>query len=561
MIMKPRWSYISLVSLFILTVWTGTGCDRLDYVTPADRDPSLSLVLSLKNVLPGQDAPTKMSTQVTQSEGVFRGIEHVYLVPFNTEESRAVEPSDPRLGTQNIVLGSSSINKSGLVANNNAHLFGSAIVPSRMNRILAYGKAPDTGVQAGKERKHTNGVLTGEGLDDPTGSDEISFHLEPILATGEVNEYAAITATADELLDQLNVVMTMMAQSPFASIVGIFDEVKRENHILSCSYATFDQLRNEIQTKLLRIPFESMELIQEIGRVSQAMSAFSQVLTAIGSNFPASYGVPEGAIGFWWNGKGFIRLINSVNIALVEPTSYCYPPSLWYFANSPVKTTNNENVKDQYIPSNEHWQDILDYYCDGEEVTAITQGVAIVDPLQYGVGLLELSLSAPGSEAASLINNCPLTGIIVGDQKDVDYRFMPGTGPSRYIYDKITLTDSGYPMIGKTGQTVPTLVLQTVPDRPIHFALEFKNTTGYTRFCQQGDILPQCKFYLVGKLEAPVNGSVFTQDHKTTVSVRIESLRSAYNTVPDLHDPQLEIGVVTEMKWNQITPQSIILDF
>lgn len=556
-----RWSFISLVSLFILTVWTGTGCDRLDNIAPADRDPSLSLVLSLKNVLPGQDAPTKMSTQVTQSEGVFRGIEHVYLVPFNTEESRAVEPADPRLGTQNIVLGSTGINKSGLVANNNAHLFGSAIVPSRMNRILAYGKAPDTGVQTGKDRKHANGVLTGEGLDDPTGSDEISFHLEPILETGEVNEYAAMTATADELLDQLNVVMTMMAQSPFASIVGIFDEVKRENHILSCSYATFDQLRNEIQTKLLRIPFESMELIQEIGRVSQAMSAFSQVLTAIGSNFPASYGVPEGAIGFWWNGKGFIRLINSVNIALVEPTSYCYPPSLWYFANSPVKTTNNENVKDQYIPSNEHWQDILDYYRDGEEVTAITQGVAIVDPLQYGVGLLELSLSTPGAEAASLINNCPLTGIIVGDQKDVDYRFMPGTGPSRYIYDKITLTDSGYPMIGKTGQTVPTLVLQTLPDRPVHFALEFKNTTGYTRHCQQGDILPQCKFYLVGKLEAPVGGSVFTQDHKTTVSVKIESLRSAYNTVPDLHDPQLEIGVVTEMKWNQITPQSIILDF
>ena len=561
MIMMPRWSYISLVSLFILTVWTGTGCDRLDNIAPADRDPSLSLVLSLKNVLPGQDPPTKMSTQVTQSEGVFRGIEHVYLVPFNTEESRAVEPADPRLGTKNIVLGSSSINKSGLVANNNAHLFGSAFVPSQTNRILAYGKAPDTGVQTGKDRKHANGVLTEEGLDDPTDSDEISFHLEPILETGEVNEYAAMMATADELLDQLNVVMTMMGQSPYAAIVGIFDNVKRENNILSCSYATLDQLRNEIQTDLLRIPFESMDLIEEISRISQAINAFSHVLSTIGSNFPVCYGVPEGTIGFWWNGKGFIRLINSVNIALVEPTNYCYPPSLWYYANSPVRTTNNENVREQYVPSNEHWEDILDYYHDGGEVTAITQGVAVVDPLQYGVGLLELSLSTPGAEAASLINNCPLTGIIVGDQKDVDYRFMPGTGVSRYIYDKITLTDSGYPMVGKTGQTVPTLVLQTVPDRPIHFALEFKNTTGYKRFCQQGDILPQCKFYLVGKLDPPVNGSVFTQDHKTTVSVKIESLRSAYNTVPDLHDPQLEIGIVTEMKWNQITPQSIILDF
>ena len=559
--MMSRWSFIRLVSLSILTVWTGTGCDRLDNIAPPDRDPSLSLVLSLKNVLPGQETPTKLSPQVTQSEGVFRGIEHVYLVPFNTKESRAVEPEDPRLGTQNIVLGSSAINKSGLVANNNSHLFGSAIVPSRMNRILAYGKAPDNGSLDTKDNRHANGMLTQEGLDNPANTEDISFHLESILASGETNEYDAMIATADELLDQLNVVMTMMAESPFASIVSIFDNVKRENQILSCSYASFDQLRTEIQTALLRIPFESMDLIQEISRVSQAVSAFSQVLMAIGRNFPASYGIPEGAIGFWWNGKAFIRLINGVNIALVEPASYCYPPSLWYFANSPVKTSNNENVKNQYIPTHEHWENILAYYGDGDEVTSITQGVAIVDPLQYGVGLLELSLSAPGAEAATLINNCPLTGIIVGDQKDVDYRFMPGSGPSRYIYDNVTLTSTGYPMIGKTGQTVPTLVLQTLKDTPIHFALEFKNTTGYTRHCQQGDILPQCKFYLVGKLEAPVGGSVFTQDHKTTVSVKIESLRSAYNTIPDLHDPQLEIGIVTEMKWNQITPQSIILDF
>ena len=558
--MTSKWSFISLTSLLILTVWAGTGCGRLDDITPSDRGESLTLIMSLKNVLPGQDNSTKMSPQVTQSGGDFRGIEHVYLVPFNTEDSRAVEPADPRLGTQNIVLGSTGINNSGLVANNNAHLFGSAFVPSRMNRILAYGKAPDVGGLSGKERRHVSGVLTEEGLDDPANTDDISFHLEPILTSGEANEYTAIIATADELLDQLNVVMTMMAESPFSAIVNIFDKVKREYHILSCSYATFDQLRNEILTELWRIPYESMELVQEISRVSQAVNTFSQVLTTIGNNFPASYGIPEGALGFWWNGEGFIRLINGVNIALVDPTSYCYPPSLWYYANSPVKTTNSEDVKDQYIPDN-NWIDILDHYRDGDEVTSITQGVAIVNPLQYGVSLLNLSLSTPGTEAASLIENCPLTGIIVGDQKDVDYRFMPGTGPIRYIFDKNTLTDTGYPMIGKTGQTVPTLVLQTTNDTPILFALEFKNTTGYTRRCQQGDILPQCKFYLVGKLEAPAGGSVFTQDRVTTVSVKVESLRNAYNTVPDLHDPQLEIGIVTEMKWNQITPQSIILDF
>ena len=149
---------------------------------------------------------------------------------------------------------------------------------------------------------------------------------------------------ADNLLELLNVAMSMMGNSKYASVKGIFDAVKRENQILACSYPTFDQLRNEIQSALLSIPFESMDLIDEIGRVSQAISAFSNALGAAGSTFPASYGVPEGAFGFWWNGSGFVRMVNGVNIALVDPASYCYPPSMWYYANSSIKTSDIDNT-------------------------------------------------------------------------------------------------------------------------------------------------------------------------------------------------------------------------
>lgn len=521
----------------------------------------MSLVLSLKNVLPGQGTSTKMSTQVTQFGGEFRGIERLYMVPFSTVSSRAVEHEDTRLGEQNIVLASAHINTNGLVANNNSHYFGSAFVPTGMNRILTYGKAPDMGGLDSKDSKHANGVLKAEGLEDPSVSDDISFHLESILTNEDVDEQAELLAIADGLLDQLNVVMNLMAQSENASIKTIFDNTKRTNYILACSYPTFDQIRNEIQSALLRIPFESMELIEEISQISQAISTFSGLLSAAGSGFPSSYGIPEGSIGFWWNGKAFVRLIGGVNISLVNPAAYCYPPSLWYYANSPVQTSIQEDVKNQYVSSNTQWADILAYYDDGDAVTAITQAVAVVDPLQYGVALLELSLTTPGAEAASLIKDCPLTGIIIGDQKDTDFQFKPATGSSRYIFDKNTLTSAGYLMVGQTGRSVPTLVLETAVDKPVHFALEFKNTTGYTRYCQQGDILPRCKFYLAGTLDPPIGGSVFSQDHKTTVSIRIENLRNAYNTVPDLHDPQLEIGIETEMKWTQITPQSIILDF
>jgi len=539
-----------------------------------DAGHTLSLVMSLKNVMPGNEMTTKMSQDVTQVNGKFRGMDRVYVIPFNTE-SMQVKPQDTRLGTRNVGLGSTGIAQSGLITNNNSHLFGSAIVPNGMNTVLVYGSTPDMGEDASKSDKHTYGVLTPKGLDNPSSTDDISFSLEPVLATGETGELYEITTIVDGLLEKLNAIMSLMGNSNFDSIVGIYDSVNHVNQILSCSYSTFNQLRNEIQTALIRIPGEGQALRDEIGLVYQAITVFSNALSSVGSSFPTSYGIPEGSLGFWWNGKEFIRLIGGVNIMLVNPESYCYPPSLWYYANSSVQTSNNENLRTQYYKdTNTQWEDILVHYTDGQTVNSFTQSVAVTQQLQYGVGLLELSLQAPGEEAAELIDKCPLTGIIIGDQRDVDFSFMPlpdSNDPNedsvRYIYDN---TVEGL-KIGTTGNAVQMLVLPTADNEPVYFALEFKNNTNFTRHCQQGDILPQCRFYLAGKLDpsspdiTQPSGetlySIFSRDRKTKVTVKVDGLRSAYTTVPDLHSTQLEIGLVTEMRWASLTPGSLILDF
>ena len=54
---------------------------------------------------------------------------------------------------------------------------------------------------------------------------------------------------------------------------------------------------------------------------------------------------------------------------------------------------------------------------------------------------------------------------------------------------------------------------------------------------------------------------MFDSDYKTTVYVRVSELGNAYNTVPDLRDPQLELGVVAEMDWMQVEPGGIKLPF
>lgn len=536
----------------MLSVWAGEGCTR-DVLRDAGEEHAVSLAVSLKNMLPGEESSTKMTAEITQSDGVFRGVDRLYIVPFNTETPE-VEADDSRLGDSNVTLSNVGIKKEGLVENNHSHLFNAAYAPNGMNRVLTYAKAPDGSGSATKETRHAYGVLLPEGIEDPPFAKDIVFHLDPVLESRQ--ELQEAEEVADGLLDQFNVVMSLMGSSKNASILNIFDAVKRENQILACSYPTFDHLRNEIQSALLRIPFESMELIQEISLVSQAVSTFSQVLSAAGSAFPSAYGIPEGAFGFWWNGQAFVRMIGGVNVALVDPASYCYPPGLWYYANSSIETSVNENVVNQYVAANVNWDDILIHYTDGGVVNNLTESVAIKDPLQYGVGLLSVTLGAAGTD---LVDGCPLTGIIVGDQKDVDFRFMPGTGPSWHLYDNVM---GNVLRIGSMGPSTQTLVLETQTGKPVHIALEFRNNTGYTRRCSQGDILPRCKFYIAGELKAPEGGgSVFSKDHETTVTVRINSLRNAYTTVPDLHSPQLEIGLVAEMKWNQITPQSLVLDY
>ena len=267
---------MSILLLLILCVWAGGGCARRECLDDAGEGHAVTLAMSLKNVLPGQGSPTKMTAEITQSDGVFRGVERLYIVPFNTETPE-VEPDAPRLGDHNVSLGSVGINRGGLVQNNNSHLFNSAYPPNGMNRVLTYAKAPDGRGSESKETKHSFGVLYPEGIENPSVANDIVFHLEPVLETRQ--ELQEAESVADDLLEQLNVVMSMMGSSKNASILNIFDAVKRENHILACSYPTFDHLRNEIQSALLRIPFESMALIEEIGLVSQAVSAFSQTLS------------------------------------------------------------------------------------------------------------------------------------------------------------------------------------------------------------------------------------------------------------------------------------------
>jgi hypothetical protein len=53
---------------------------------------------------------------------------------------------------------------------------------------------------------------------------------------------------------------------------------------------------------------------------------------------------------------------------------------------------------------------------------------------------------------------------------------------------------------------------------------------------------------------------VFTQDQTTMVTLKVSGLAKAYNVMPNLLSPRLEIGVTLTTQWEQATPTTVIME-
>ena len=304
------------------------------------------------------------------------------------------------------------------------------------------------------------------------------------------------------------------------------------------------------------------------------------------ANFPDSYGVPAGCVALQWNGSQFVQQTPATGSALAPIDSYCYPPSLWYTTNSTIKTSDDSSVTEEYKSANVSWADIFNQYTFSSAVVQGSESAAIKDPLQYGVAMLEVNLNkaeSPGHTQLLLDSkgntvdvrnsNYPLTGIIIGEQKNQAFDFTPLLeGLSSYVYDN-EVTDSGTPKAYIAGASasltfkpVHTLVVPTEDAQDVHVALEFQNNSGADFYgANANKIAAGSRFYLLAILKyteasAPAGkalDAVFVSDHTTKVTFSINSLAKAYNTIPELRDPQLEIGVTAKVEWIQVTPAEI----
>jgi hypothetical protein len=188
------------------------------------------------------------------------------------------------------------------------------------------------------------------------------------------------------------------------------------------------------------------------------------------------------------------------------------------------------------------------------------------------------------------INDLKLTGVLIGGQRAVNWKFdSESSAPDdQYIIydniikscklddnnpgtdDGIAVTNSAFANITNTS-TVGynhTLVLQTKKytaasgedpssgDQTVNVLLEFQNN-GKAFEGKDGTIGKGCKFYLLGVLDmskltdsAVKSDYIFQQDYITCANFTIASLEKAVNVIPDLRDPQIELGLSVNLTWN-----------
>ena len=224
--------------------------------------------------------------------------------------------------------------------------------------------------------------------------------------------------------------------------------------------------------------------------------------------------------------------------------------------NSAIKTSN-QSRQTMYDNVN-NWATILGAHTDGQAVNARTRAVAITDPIQYAVARLDVKVRLA---SASMVDNSdnvegsgtnvtctggfPVTAVLVGGQQTVKYDFTLQGGTEYTIYDKVMTNTIVAEKDGDNYSAAnSTLVLENGTS-DVQIAVEMVNDKADFYGAGNQLIPKNSKFYVVARLTA----SAATEDYTTTAKLTLQNLRNAYNTIPDLRTPQMELGFSVDLQW------------
>lgn len=540
------------------------------------------------NIPYGGGNGTRMSEDATQGDGAsatFNGMQSIYLLPLTaTGADGSTFNSIIPLPAFTVFDGSSS----------NYKLYNDVNIPVGTTNFLFYGIGEPTDKPANEEpiNKFIDGSLEST-LPKTASAGEVKFNLERILTGTEFG------TPQTKLLDVLNNVAK----------ANIDEGKKKWSHQsagtdLGDLYASYITLKGG-SANSIKLTME--ELYNAVNGLATAATESDEKNIAIAiqgaiddyftvngnaapytltwnisdpsniASYPTNLNVPEGAAQVKWNdGKSAFEYVTNATVGASDKTlnvyNLCYPASLAYFVNTPLKSTTEKNVTWPNTATNwekEQWDDWAD------AVSASTQTVALEKNIQYGVANLNTTVKCKTStleDNASVIakdkysanqhivvpaDGFKVTGLLVGGQPDcASWDMTPfDNNFTMTVYDN-SLTDI-YAKYNAVSNTNYTLLLDNTVEsdhKTVNIALELENSSGSDFYGVEGKIAKGAKFYLVAQLN-PTEGTgaalsdVFVQDYVTTANLIITSLKNAYVTIPDLRSSELVLGLSVDLTW------------
>ena len=292
--------------------------------------------------------------------------------------------------------------------------------------------------------------------------------------------------------------------------------------------------------------------------------------------------------------------------SVLDITKYTYPAEIIYFDNSALRVTDLQKTVAEYPNGITPWDTESQWsgWAVGP-VASTTRSVAVKNNINYGVAMLNTKVvidntvtdfldNRPAEENISFskteLEKLQLTGVLIGGQyKEVGWNFLStGDGTSGANKGFVIFDNKINTPAWATGVTPEnyTLVFDNYKNSDtqddVLVALEFTNGTGKDIYGKGGGMIPKdATFYLAAKLTLGSNvispwpttyaippyvtsteggktiGSsqeitrVFVQDYETTATFKIgvNSLKNAYNTVPDLRATQTSLGLSVDLQW------------
>lgn len=317
-------------------------------------------------------------------------------------------------------------------------------------------------------------------------------------------------------------------------------------------------------------------------------------LTKIESlSFPRDLSLPDGVAKIHWNSTNNSfeyytagsEVFSTGNI--INYNKICYPAELSYFVKTSTMVSDKEMSHVNDFPDYNNWTTDLSKAWpttggafENAKVSSSTRTVALRDPVQYSVAVLQSTIKCAGTtlkdngqskgglkadQDVPVNTGFPVTGILIGGQPEsVDWKYEPAaTGESfaNTIYDKEM---NGAPMYAKNEANASnanyTLVFdnKNATNKVVFVTIELENNSGIDFYGQDGIIPKDAKFYLVGELKPDATEGVtnpnsvdrvFVQDHITKANFNITNLKNAYNCIPDLRTSGINVGLAVDLSW------------